>query len=340
MRSAKATGDAELDARLQELAEEYCGRHNPDTVRQMLSSALCAAASDIEEHDLEMMNRTLHEMLVADEMFLPYRNVRKITCFGSARIAEDEPAYLQAKKFAQLAARQGYMVITGGGPGIMQACNEGATEHFSFGLNITLPYEQHANHVVDGSEKMMNFYYFYTRKLNFLKQTDALVAFPGGFGTMDEIYESITLMQTGKATLFPVVLLDPPGETFWGRWVHFIRKELLEAGLISQEDMSLLYVSKSSEDALAYIERFYRRFHSYYFRGESITIRLMEELEPETLQWLREGFADLMPQGDLVQSPGGSDDPEPLLASLPRLAFTLKRGNYARLKELIDAIND
>ena len=334
------TGDVDLDARLEAVAKQFCGHHNPATVKQLLANVLRAAGSSIEEHDLEMMNRTLDEMLAADKMFLPYRNVRKITCFGSARIREDEPAYQQAKRFAQHAARAGYMVITGGGPGIMQACNEGATEHFSFGLNITLPYEQHANHVVDGSDKMMNFYYFYTRKLNFLKQTDALVAFPGGFGTMDEIYECITLMQTGKSTLFPVVLLDPPGETFWGRWVHFIRKELLEAGLISPEDMSLLYVSKSSEDALAYIERFYRVFHSYYFRGEAITIRLMNPLSEKTMEWLREGFADLMPQGDLEQVASGEDDPEPLLANLPRLHFSLQRGNYARLKEMIDAIND
>ncbi|MCH5284519.1 MAG: TIGR00730 family Rossman fold protein [Akkermansiaceae bacterium] len=340
MSRAIHTGNEDLDARLDSVAKKFCGKHNPATLRQLLATALQAAGSSIEEHDLEMMNRTLAEMLAADKMFLPFRNVRKITCFGSARIKENEPAYSQAKKFAQLAARQGYMIITGGGPGIMQACNEGATEHLSFGLNITLPYEQHANHVVDGSDKMMNFYYFYTRKLNFLKQTDALVAFPGGFGTMDEIYECITLMQTGKSTLFPVVLLDPPGETFWGRWVHFIRKELLEAGLISPEDMSLLYVSKSSEDALAYIERFYRVFHSYYFHGEEITIRLMQPLDEKNLAWIRESFADLMPQGDLVQQEQGAEDPEPLLANLPRLHFTLKRGNYARLKELIDAIND
>ena len=334
------TGDEGLDAQLEAVAKRFCGRHNPATVKQMLTNVLRAAGSSIEEHDLEMMNRTLDEMLAADKMFLPYRNVRKITCFGSARIPENDPAYVQAKQFAHMAARQGYMVITGGGPGIMQACNEGATEHFSFGLNITLPYEQHANHVIDGSEKMMNFYYFYTRKLNFLKQTDALVAFPGGFGTMDEIYESITLMQTGKSTLFPVVLLDPPGETFWGRWVHFIRKELLDAGLISPEDMSLLYVSKSPEDALAYIERFYRRFHSYYFHGEAITIRLMEVLDDKALAWIRETFTDIMPQNDLEQTDSATDDPEPLLANLPRLHFTLKRGNFARLKELIDVIND
>lgn len=340
MQHSVHTGNADLDERLERVAQRFCGRHNPATVKQLLSNVLRAADSGIAEHDLEIMNRTLDEMLAADKMFLPYRNVRKITCFGSARIKEDEPAYAQAKAFGRLAAKQGYMVITGGGPGIMQACNEGATEHFSFGLNITLPFEQHANHVVEGSDKMMNFYYFYTRKLNFLKQTDALVAFPGGFGTMDEIYECITLMQTGKSTLFPVVLLDPPGETFWGRWVHFIRKELLEAGLISPEDMSLLYVSKSSEDALAYIERFYSVFHSYYFSGEQITIRLVRELSAKSLEWIREGFADLMPQGDLEQETSGKDDPEPLLAALPRLHFSLRRGNYARLKELIDVIND
>ena len=339
-RGGVSSGDVDVDAQLNEVAQKICGRHDVAVVKRLLGAALDAATGDIDEHDLEMMSRTLDEMLAADKMFLPYRNVRKITCFGSARIKEDDPAYQQARQFAQLAAKQGYMIITGGGPGIMQACNEGATEHFSFGLNITLPYEQRANHVVEGSEKMMNFYYFYTRKLNFLKQTDALVAFPGGFGTMDEIYECITLMQTGKSTLFPIVLLDPPGETFWGRWEHFIRKELLAAGLISPEDLSLLYVSKSPEDALSVIERFYSCFHSYYFSGELVSIRTMRELSVKTLDWIRKTFADLIPKADLAQLSCDETDPEPRLAQLPRLRFTLRRGNYARLRELIDAIND
>ena len=338
--SIRSTGNRDLDAQLDAVAREVCGKHDPLVVRRLLAGVLDAASSEIEEHDVEMMTRTVEEMLAADRMFLPYRNVRKITCFGSARIKEDDPAYQQARHFARLAARQGYMIITGGGPGIMQACNEGATEHLSFGLNITLPYEQHANHVVADSERMMNFYYFYTRKLNFLKQTDALVAFPGGFGTMDEIYESITLMQTGKSTLFPVILLDPPGETFWSRWVHFISKELLAAGLISPEDMSLLYVSKSPEDALSAIELFYRRFHSYYFTGEKICIRLMQTLGEETMEWIRQNYTDLMPAGDLEQVASDAVDPESLLASLPRLRFTLRGGAYARLRELIGTIND
>ncbi len=334
-----STGNPVLDANLYDLAQRFSGSHSPETLLQMLSTTMNAALSPIEEHDLEIMNRTIDEMFAADKMFMPYRNVRKITCFGSARIKPDDPSYKIAKEFSALAARCGYMIITGGGPGLMQACNEGATEHCSFGLNITLPYEQHANPVVDGSEKMMNFYYFFTRKLNFLKQTDALVAFPGGFGTMDEIFETITLMQTGKSTIFPIVLLDPPGETFWARWVNFIEKELLDAGLISRSDMKLLYVSKSAEDAYKHIERFYSRYHSYYFDGDTITIRMMNKVPDQRLGWLIQDFADLMPKKDIVQLDSDADDPEPLLARLPRLRFTFQRGDYARLREMMDYIN-
>lgn len=334
------TGNAVLDANLYDLSRRFCGNHSPDVVLQMLSTIMNAADSGIEEHDLEMMNRSLSEMFAADKMFMPYRNVRKITCFGSARIRPEDPAYQQAVNFARMAVENGYMIITGGGPGIMQACNEGAGKENSFGLNITLPFEQHANPFVAGSDKMMDFYYFYTRKLNFLKQTDALVAFEGGFGTMDEIYETITLMQTGKCTIFPIVLLDVPGETFWYRWRRFIEKELLDENLISPNDMHLLYLSKSAEDAMAYIERFYRRFHSYYFDGDTCTIRLMEMLPEKLLEWIRHDYTDIMPIGDMLQLEEDGDDPEPMLAALPRLRFTLKRGDYARLKDLIDIVND
>ncbi len=334
------TGNAVLDANLYDLSRRFCGKHAPDVVLQMLASVMNAAGSEIEEHDLEMMNRTLNEMFAADRMFHPYRNIRKITCFGSARIQPQDASYLQAVDFARRAVDNGYMIITGGGPGIMQACNEGAGKENSFGLNITLPFEQHANPFVAGSDKMMDFYYFYTRKLNFLKQTDALVAFEGGFGTMDEIYETITLMQTGKCTIFPIVLLDVPGETFWHRWTRFIEKELLDEGLISPADMHLLYLSKSAEDAMAYIERFYRRFHSYYFEGEYCTIRLLEPVSDKLMDWIRHDYTDLMPKDDLVQMDDDIKDPEPALSALPRLKFTLKRGDYARLKELLETVND
>ena len=335
-----STGNPVLDANLYDLSRRFCGEHAPDTVLQMLATTLNAAASQLGEHDLEIMNRSLDEMFCADKMFLPYEHRRKIACFGSARIQETDPCYLQARAFADLVSSQGYMVITGGGPGIMQACNEGAGEENSFGLNITLPYEQHPNPVMDGSDKMMNFYYFFTRKLNFLKQSDALVAFPGGFGTMDEIFEAITLIQTGKCTIFPVVLMDPPGESFWHRWVHFIEKELLEAGLISPEDMKLLYVSKDAEDAYHHISHFYSRFHSYYFDGDVLSIRLSHPLAEASLPWLREDFKDIMPLKDLEQLESDHTDHDERLGFLSRVKFTFKRGNYARLRELVDAIND
>lgn len=335
-----STGNPVLDANLYDLSRRFCGTHDPDTVLQMLSTVMNAAASELGEHELEIMNTSLDELFVADKMFHPYRNVRKITCFGSARIRPEEDSYKLAVEFARLAAEHGYMIITGGGPGIMQAANEGAGREKSFGLNITLPFEQHPNPVVDGSDKMMNFYYFFTRKLNLLKQTHALVAFPGGFGTMDEIFETVTLMQTGKCSIFPVVLLDPPGETFWARWVRFANKELLADKLISPEDMSLLYVSKSAEDAYNYIARFYSRFHSYYFDGKKAVLRMNAAAPQETLDWISKDFADILPQNDVVQVLGDSADPEPLLAHMPHISFTFKAGAYARLKELIDVVND
>lgn len=336
-----STGNPVLDANLYDLSRRFCGKHDPETILQMLATVMNAAASELGEHELEIMNTSLDELFVADKMFHPYRNVRKITCFGSARTKSHEASYRQAVDFARLASEHGYMIITGGGPGIMQAANEGAGREKSFGLNITLPFEQHPNPVVDGSDKMMNFYYFFTRKLNLLKQTHALVAFPGGFGTMDEIFETVTLMQTGKCTIFPVVLLDPPGETFWARWMRFASKELLADHLISPEDMSLLYVSKSAEDAYGYIARFYSRFHSYYFEGKKVVIRLNNPASQELLDWIRADFADLMPLADLEQKvDGDGSDPEPMLAQLPRLSFTFRSGAYARLKELIDVVND
>ena len=334
------TGNPVEDAYIYDLSRRFCGSHSPDTVLQMLATVLNAAGSPLGEHDLEIMNCAMEEMYRADKMFLPYENRRKIACFGSARIKETDPSYIQARAFADLVSSQGYMVITGGGPGLMQACNEGATEENSFGLNITLPFEQHPNPVMAGSDKMMNFYYFFTRKLNFLKQSDALVAFPGGFGTMDEIFEAITLIQTGKCTIFPVVLMDPPGESYWHRWIHFIEKELLQAGLISPEDMKLLYVSKDAEDAYHHIAHFYSRYHSYYFAGDTLSIRLSHPMAESSLPWLHDDFADIMPLGDLKQLPSDETDPDARLGYLCRLKFTFKRGNYARLREFIDAVND
>ncbi|MCD8069946.1 MAG: TIGR00730 family Rossman fold protein [Akkermansiaceae bacterium] len=336
-----STGIAALDAVLYGIAREYAGNKDPKVLRELLSTAILAARADISPHDLDVMNRTLAEMLEADTMFSPYRHVRKICVFGSARIAEEEPAYGTARAFGRLAAENGYMVITGGGPGIMQAANEGAGAERSFGLNITLPYEQQANPVVAATERLVNFYYFYVRKLNFVKESDALVACPGGFGTMDELFESVTLMQTGKATIYPIVLLDSPGRTFWANWSRFIREELLDSGLISPSDMNFLFMTKSPEEAIAHINRFYSRFHSYRYSGEKIVLRLLEPLSENALRCLEREFAPLIKEGGMeITAALPEEANEPLIADLPRLVFTINRGDYGMLRRLIDAVNN
>ncbi len=335
-----STGNGALDATLHELAQRHGNESHIQIIHQLLMTVMQAAQSRLNEHDLRQMSCAIKEMLQAEQLFAPYEQVRKITCFGSARLQKDTPSYQIAHDFARCASEAGYMIITGGGPGIMQACNEGALPDMSFGLNITLPFEQHANPAIAGSDKMMDFYYFFTRKLHLVKQADALVAFPGGFGTMDEIYETITLMQTGKSTIFPVILIDPAGEYFWSRWESFVKKELLDAGLISREDMDLLYITKSAEDALEHIEHFYSRFHSYYFDGAVLTVRLKELISDEKLDRMRHEYTDIMPLADLVQLDACTGDPESLIAELPRLRFTFNLGDYSRLRQLIDDIND
>lgn len=336
-----STGTPALDAVLYGIAEKNAVNKDPKVLRELLSTGIMAARSDIPPHDLEVMNRTLAEMLEADKMFAPYRHVRKICVFGSARIEPQEPAYSTALEFGKLAAENGYMVITGGGPGIMQAANEGAGEERSFGLNINLPYEQHANHVVAASQRLVNFYYFYVRKLNFVKESDALVACPGGFGTMDEIFESITLMQTGKATIYPIVLLDSPGKTFWANWCRFIRAELLDSGLISPDDMELLFVTKSPAEAIEHINRFYSRFHSYRYIDDRIVIRMTEALPDHALRELEKQFKPLIREGGMQMCRSLPEESnESLIADLPRLVFAIKRGNYGMLRRLIDAINN
>ncbi len=335
-----STGNPVIDANLYDLAQRFSGDHNPEVLLQLLATVMNAASSDINEHDLRQMCCAMKEMLHAEQLFLPYEHVRKITCFGSARIQPGTDSYEIAHRFSRLASEAGYMIITGGGPGIMQACNEGALPDMSFGLNITLPFEQHPNAAIADSGKMMDFYYFFTRKLHLVKQADALVAFPGGFGTMDEIYETITLMQTGKSSIFPVILVDPAGEYFWSRWQTFVKKELLDEGLISPEDMDLLYITKSAEDALEHVQHFYSRFHSYYFDAEVLTIRMNSPVSEECLAQLKQEYADIMPKNDLVQLEGCERDHEEAIASLTRLRFSFNLGDYARLRQLINDINE
>lgn len=338
---AMSGGNQNLEDSVKQLAEVASTNHDPRYLQEYIKTGINMAQSEASDHDFTVLIRSGREMYRANCTFAPYRHIRKISVFGSARIKNDEPAYETAREFAKEAMEHGYMVITGGGPGIMQAANEGAGEERSFGLNITLPYEQTSNHVVANSDKLINFYYFFVRKLNFVAESDAMVAFPGGFGTMDEVFETLTLIQTGKATIYPLVLLDSPGKTFWLNWLAFIRVELVDSGLISEDDLNLIHVTKNPAEAMEHIDQFYRIFHSYRFINDSIVIRLNAPLPQQWVEHLERDFSDLiLPGGKMIQGdPLPEEANEPNLKQLPRLIFPIKRGNYGRLRLLIDRIN-
>lgn len=339
--SIPTTGDAQLDAEIADFAQRASINQDPAFLQSMIAMQVDMMRSNVHEHDCAVLTRTIREMIHANKIFAEYRHLRKISMFGSARIQEGEPAYTTAREFAKLASQSGYMTITGGGPGIMQACNEGAGAEKSFGLNITLPFEQESNPVVRGTPRSIDFYYFFVRKLNFVAESDAMVAFPGGFGTMDEIFETMTLIQTGRASIYPIVLLDSPGKTFWKHWDTFIHAELVDSGLICPDDMHLLHITKSPANAIHHIEHFYKVFHSYYFIGDTISIRLNHAIPALYEQALVTEFADIIKQADTVELlPTDSTDPVPCLSTMPRMRFLFTRGNYGRLRLLIDRIND
>jgi hypothetical protein len=318
------------------------GIHRPEYVREMILSALKAGQEDDERADLKLMNTTLKEMRFTAKVFGPYRNVRKVTVFGSARTAPTEPVYAMARDFGRKLAESGYMVITGGGAGIMQAVNEGAGPEHSFGVNIRLPFEQRANPVLEGNPRLITYKYFFNRKVAFLKEADAVALFPGGFGTLDEAMETLTLVQTGKRNPLPLVLVDEPGGTYWTKWIKFMEDELQTHGYISASDFSLFERVSSVEAAVKHINRFYSRYHSMRYVNGQLVLRLTSALAPNQVNKLKERFHDiLLPHGDIVSSgalPVEADEPE--IDRLARLVVDFDRKDLGRLRGLIDAVNE
>jgi uncharacterized protein (TIGR00730 family) len=321
------------------LADEV---RRPEYVREMILAALKAGQEDDESADLKLMNTTLKEMRFTSKVFGPYRNVRKVTVFGSARTRPGEPAYEMAKMFGRKLAEAGYMVITGGGGGIMQAANEGAGPEHSFGVNIRLPFEQRPNPVVEGNPRLITYKYFFNRKVAFLKEADAVALFPGGFGTLDEAMETLTLVQTGKRNPLPLVLVDEPTCSYWTEFIKFVEDELLSRNLISSSDFALFERVDSVDAAVEKITRFYRRYHSLRYVNGHLVIRLTSPLNAGAIQKLKEQFHDiLVPQGTILSSaalPEESDDPDSI--QLPRLIVDFNRKDFGRLRSLIDMINE
>ena len=313
---------------------------NHDLLEMMRRTVEQLASSDVSRGDLKILSRSLREFRYAFKVFQPFQRRRKVTIFGSARTKEDHPAYRQAESFARQMAHHGWMVITGAGGGIMEAGHKGAGRELSMGLNIMLPFEQSANPVIDGDPKLVTLKYFFTRKLMFVKECSAVVCYPGGFGTLDETFEVLTLLQTGKQSLLPMVLVDEPGGTYWKNVEKFFGQQLLADGWISPEDVHLYKVTDSNEEAVEEILRFYRVYHSMRYVNDTLAMRLTGTLSPERLDRLNTEFSDIVVSGRIEQVaalPEESGEPE--LAHLPRLTFHFNRRNLGRLRQLIDAIN-
>jgi uncharacterized protein (TIGR00730 family) len=333
--------DSPSDEIIDRLMNLVGGIHHPEIVREMIVAALKAGQEDEERADLKLMNATLKEMRFTSKVFGPYRNVRKVTVFGSARTGTHEAAYEMARRFGRKLSEAGYMVITGGGPGVMQAVNEGAGSEHSFGVNIRLPFEQKPNPVLEGNPRNINYKYFFNRKVAFLKEADAVALFPGGFGTLDEAMETLTLLQTGKRNPMPLILIDEPGGTYWSRWFNFLEKELLAQGYISATDFDLFERVESVDDAVSSIERFYFRYHSLRYVEGRLVIRLTSAIAQPKVRELKARFSEILtPKGDLFLSgPLPIEGDEPEIAHLPRLIVDFNRQDFGRLRSLIDAIN-
>ena len=337
---SKPPVDRELKQRIQALIDYKGGGHNPDLVADIVENALKLLADVEARGDVRVIQTALRELRYAFKLFAPYHGVRKVTLFGSARTPPTATQYRQAQDFARQIAAAGWMVITGAGPGIMQAGHEGAGPENSFGANIRLPWEQGANPVIAQDKKLVTFKYFFTRKLTFIRHSDAIVLFPGGFGTMDEGYETITLMQTGKSQLMPLVLVDKPGGTYWKTWDKQVREHLLRDQLISPDDLNLYRITDSADEAVKIVTRFYRNFHSTRFVKDLFIIRL-QHAPPETaIEALNEDFADLIigpPIKRIEPTPEEREDNDEL--GLQRIAFGFNRRDYGRLRQLVDVLN-
>ncbi|MDQ6631511.1 MAG: LOG family protein [Verrucomicrobiota bacterium] len=336
----KTPVDPELKRRIQELIDFKGGGYNPDHVEDIIVNALKLLTDVKDRGDVRVIRTAVRELRYAFRAFAPYAENRKVTIFGSARTMPTKQEYLQAVEFARKIAEAGYMVITGAGPGIMQAGHEGAGIEKSFGANIRLPWEQGANPIIHQDKKLITFKYFFTRKLTFVRHSDAFVLFPGGFGTLDEGYEAITLMQTGKSRLMPLILIDKSGGTYWKTWDKNIREHLLRDQLISPDDLYLYQITDEADEAVKWITRFYRNFHSTRFVRDLFIIRIKHVPSPSAIAALNEDFSDII-TGEKIHciEPTPEEIEDHDFVELPRIAFGFDRRHYGRLRQLIDVLN-
>jgi hypothetical protein len=325
-------------AAIKELADRFLGGPNQDLFEEMLVT-LCRLARDrADRGDVKLINKALAELRYALKVFAPYHQTRKISIFGSSRTPEDHPDYQQALRFARQMCDRGWMVITGAGDGIMKAGHGGAGREASFGVAIRLPFEQKTNTIIADDAKLVSFRYFFTRKLMFMKEASAVALLPGGFGTQDEGFEALTLIQTGKAPLIPIVMLEQPGGTYWPQWRAYVAAELLRTGMISDQDMYLFRITDDVDAAVREVVQFYRVYHSMRYVGEDLVLRILRPLAEATVQRLNQEFGRIVTAGRIEQCPAlPAEDGE--YPDLPRIKLRFDRHNCGWLRRCIDLIN-
>ena len=324
------------------MSEETPKRNRPigDLVNRIKESADKLAEDGSSRGDLKLLSRALRELRYGFKVFSPYRNQRKVTMFGSARTPEHAPSYGQAVEFGRAMARNDWLVVTGAASGIMEAGHRGAGRENSMGLNIMLPFEQDANPIIAGDHKLVNTKYFFTRKVMFVKECDAVVCLPGGFGTLDEALEVLTLLQTGKRDMVPVVLLDEPGGDYWSTFQDFIVTRLLKYGMISPQDLSIYCLTDNCEQAVDEVLNFYTVYHSMRYVRSKLVFRLKEELDDSFLAGINDRFGDIINHGKFeISGPLKEENDEAAIADLSRLSFHFDRRSHGKLRQLIDCIN-
>jgi uncharacterized protein (TIGR00730 family) len=336
---AYSTGDPEFDRLIAEFVGELPKR-DARISEEIVVTALKLAREQVNTLDRKIVNATLKELRHAFRVFHAYKDVRKVTIFGSARTLPEDPEWAVARDFSREIAEKGWMVITGAGPGIMEAGHEGAGRERSFGANILLPFEAAPNvHIADDA-KLINFKYFFTRKLTFIKEADAFVLLPGGFGTLDEAFELLTLIQTGKAPMHPIVLLDTVGGEYWESFDRFVRDVLLARGFINADDLSLYRRMDDHTKAVEHIDFFYSTYHSERLVGKKLVLRLNNEPHDEVLETLSEEFSEIL-DGPVERTKASSGEvADDDVADLPRIALRFDRIHTGRLRLLIDRLNE
>lgn len=334
------TGREDLDGIIADLAKNFLSGDNTDLIEEMLTTVVKLGLENDDRGDLKLVNMALKELRYASKVFSKYKDDRKVVIFGSARSRKDSDEYKMTVKLSELIVKNGFKVITGGGPGIMEAGNKGAGRKDSFSLNIKLPFEQQYNPYTVGDEKAVSFKYFFNRKLFFLKESDATIIFPGGFGTLDECFESLTLIQTGKSKPRPIILVDSPDSEYWKRLINFIAGELSEAGFISNNDIGLLIRVNSIEQAVDEILQFYRVYHSIRYVGNKTVIRLNKPLSSEDLDKLNKKYSCILRSGKIEPTDAlPVEQKREELLDLPRLVMDFNRHDFGIFYGMLHFLN-